>query len=171
MDPYVNHGKINATLPKDADPTTFTLEEADCAAGREGKRRRGRREFRPGPASWATIPTAGPSRCAKAAFGPYVNHGKTNATLKRDMSAETLSLEEAIRLVEDKAGAGTPKRKALLALPSEGAALQLFSRVGRAHRELRHGQPGARGRGTDDQRLRSRAVAALRRSAVGTARG
>ena len=26
--PYVNHAKVNATLPKDADPTTFTLDEA-----------------------------------------------------------------------------------------------------------------------------------------------
>ncbi len=26
--PYVNHGKINATLPKDVDPTTVTMEQA-----------------------------------------------------------------------------------------------------------------------------------------------
>ena len=36
--PYVNWGKINATLPRDADPTTFTLDEAVAllAAKREG---------------------------------------------------------------------------------------------------------------------------------------
>ena len=51
-------------------------------------------------------------------FGPYVNHGKTNATLKRDMSPETLTLEEAIRLVEDKEGAGKPKKVAAKASKS-----------------------------------------------------
>ncbi len=44
--PYVKHGKINATIPKDKDPTQITLEEAvDWLAEREakggGKPRRG----------------------------------------------------------------------------------------------------------------------------------
>ncbi len=39
-------------------------------------------------------------------FGAYVNHGKTNATLKANASPETITLEEAIRLIEDKEAAG-----------------------------------------------------------------
>jgi len=43
-------------------------------------------------------------------FGPYVNRGNTNATLIGGMSPETITLEEAIRLIEDKQGAGTRSR-------------------------------------------------------------
>ncbi len=111
--PYVNHGTINATLPKDADPTTFTLEEAVAllaakASGGGGGTTQGR--------SLGNHPDGGAITVREGRFGPYVNHGKTNATLKRDMSAEALTLEEAIRLIEDKAGAGSgkaaPARKA-----------------------------------------------------------
>ena len=103
--PYVNHGKINATLPKDADATTFTLEEAVAllaakasGGGGSGGSVQGR--------LLGQHPDGGPITVREGRFGSYVNHGKTNATLKANMSPESLTLEEAIRLVEDKAGAG-----------------------------------------------------------------
>ena len=105
--PYVNHGKVNATLPKDVDPTTLTLEGAIALLNAKAS-------------SGATVqgrllgehPSGGDITVRQGRFGPYVNHGKTNATLKRDMSPESLTLEEAIRLIEDKEGAGPSKRKA-----------------------------------------------------------
>ena len=103
--PYVNHGKTNATLPKDADATTFTLEDAvallaakESGGGGGGSSVQGR--------LLGEHPDGGAITVRQGRFGPYVNHGKTNATLKRDMSPESLTLEEAIRLVEDKGGAG-----------------------------------------------------------------
>ncbi len=104
--PYINHGKINATLPRDADPTTFTLEQAIALL--EGK-----------SASTANVqgrllgehPSGGAITVRNGRFGAYVNHGKVNATLKKDMSPETVTLEEAIRLIEDKGGP-VPVRKA-----------------------------------------------------------
>ena len=109
--PYVNHGKTNATLPKDADPTTFSLEDAVAllAAKTSGEGASG------GSVQGRLLgqhPQGGPITVRQGRFGPYVNHAKTNATLKRDMSPESLTLEEAIRLIEDKAGEGTPKKKA-----------------------------------------------------------
>ena len=107
--PYVSHNNVNATLPKDADPTTFTLEEAVAllsakgSGGGAGSSAQGR--------LLGEHPQGGAITVRQGRFGPYVNHGKTNATLKRDMSPESLTLEEAIRLVEDKDGAGSPKRK------------------------------------------------------------
>src|SRR5271166_2435164 len=105
--PYVNHGKINATLPKDADPTTLTLEEALAlisAKASGGGAVQGR--------LLGEHPSGGPITVRAGRFGAYVNHGKTNATLKKDMSPETITLEQAIRLIEDKeAGAAAPKRK------------------------------------------------------------
>ena len=68
--PYVNHGKINATLPRDADPTTLTLEDAIAllAAKAERPRRRGRGLRR--VACLANIPTAGRSACGAGASAP-----------------------------------------------------------------------------------------------------
>ena len=106
--PYVSHNKTNATLPKDADPTTFTLEEAIAllaakeSGGGGGSSAQGR--------LLGEHPQGGAITVRQGRFGPYVNHGKTNATLKRDMSPESLTLEEAIRLVEDKEGAGPAKK-------------------------------------------------------------
>jgi DNA topoisomerase-1 len=104
--PYVNHGKVNATLPRDADPTTLTLDEALTllATKSEGKSATQGR-------SLGKHPDGGEITVREGRFGPYVAHGKTNATLRKGMSAETISLEEAIRLIEDKEAAGTSKKK------------------------------------------------------------
>ncbi len=103
--PYVNHGKINATLPRDADPTSFTLEEAIALL--QGK-----------SAANATTqgrllgehPSGGAITVRNGRFGAYVNHGKVNATLKGDLSPEAITLEEAIRLIEDKGGPVKPRK-------------------------------------------------------------
>ena len=117
--PYVSHNKVNATLPKEADPTTFTLEEAVALlsakeSGGGGSSAQGR--------LLGEHPQGGAITVRQGRFGPYVNHGKTNATLKRDMSPESLTLEEAIRLVEDKEGAGPAKRKAPAKTATSGRA-------------------------------------------------
>jgi DNA topoisomerase-1 len=106
--PYVNHGKTNATLPRDTDPTAVTLEEALAllAAKSEGKvATQGR--------SLGTHPEGGEILVRDGRFGPYVSHKKTNVTLRTGMSAETLTLEEAIRLIEDKEAAGAPRKTAV----------------------------------------------------------
>ena len=74
--PYVNHGKINATLPRDADPTTLTLEDAIAlvAAKAAGKGRRG--------IQGRLLAEDGPVTVRAGRFGPYVNRGNINATLK-----------------------------------------------------------------------------------------
>jgi DNA topoisomerase I len=109
--PYVNYGKVNATLPRDADPTTLSLEEAitlltaKAEGGGAGK----------GPLQGRLLgehPEGGAITVRSGRFGPYVNHGKINATLKNGLSSETITLEEAIRLIEDKEGAGTRARTA-----------------------------------------------------------
>jgi DNA topoisomerase-1 len=39
-------------------------------------------------------------------YGPYVKWGKVNATLPKTLSPETVTLEEALQLVAEKAGKG-----------------------------------------------------------------
>jgi DNA topoisomerase-1 len=98
--PYVNWGKINATLPRDADPTTFSLDEAVAllAAKREGGGGQGR--------VLGKHPAGGEILLRSGKFGPYVSHGKINATLKNGASPDSITLEEAIELIDAKQGSG-----------------------------------------------------------------
>jgi DNA topoisomerase I len=56
-------------------------------------------------------------------FGPYVTDGSTNATLPRDAKPEDLTVEEAIRLIDERvAKGGTKKKGAKKAAPKKAAA-------------------------------------------------
>ena len=45
-------------------------------------------------------------------YGPYVKHGKTNATLPKDVAPDAVTLEQAVELVDAKAAKGPRKKKA-----------------------------------------------------------
>jgi DNA topoisomerase-1 len=103
--PYVNWGKVNATIPRAVDPASLTLEQAlemiaakAAAGGATGGRVLGEH------------PNGGTITVRAGRFGPYVNLGKVNATLPKSMSAEDVTLEDAIKFIEEKGGA--PKKKA-----------------------------------------------------------
>ncbi|MGE5171642.1 MAG: DNA topoisomerase III [Rudaea sp.] len=70
--------------------------------------RRGARPMRSAPLRvLGTHPRDGqPIELHAGRYGPYVKHGTTNATLPDKAAAETLSLEDAIALVDEKAGRG-----------------------------------------------------------------
>jgi DNA topoisomerase I len=106
--PYVNYGKINATLPPDADATTLTLEDAIALVAAKAAGQGGNASIQ--GRLLGAHPSGGPVTVRAGRFGPYVNRGNTNATLKGGMSPETITLEEAIRLIEDKNEAGTRSR-------------------------------------------------------------
>ncbi len=98
--PYVNWGKINATLPKGTDAAAVTLEQAipllaAKAAGGGGSA---------GGRALGEHPQGGVITVREGRFGPYVNLGKVNATLPKGMSIDEVNLEEAIRLIEEKGG-------------------------------------------------------------------
>jgi DNA topoisomerase I len=98
--PYVNWGKINATLPKGTDAAAVTLEQAipllaAKAAGGGGSA---------GGRALGEHPEGGVITVREGRFGPYVNLGKVNATLPKGMSIDEVSLDEAIRLIEEKGG-------------------------------------------------------------------
>jgi DNA topoisomerase-1 len=103
--PYVNWGKVNATIPRAVDPASLTLEQAlemitakAAGGGATGGRVLGEH------------PDGGKITVRAGRFGPYVNLGKVNATLPKSLSAEDVTLDDAIKLIEEKGGA--PKKKA-----------------------------------------------------------
>ncbi|MBL1258361.1 type I DNA topoisomerase [Methylocystis sp. Sn-Cys] len=105
--PYVNWKKVNATIPKGVDPASVTLAQAlemiaAKSAGGGGGSAGGR--------ALGEHPDGGAITVRAGRFGPYVNLGKVNATLPKSMSAEDVTLDDAIKLIEEKGGA--PKKKA-----------------------------------------------------------
>ena len=96
----------------------------------------GRRGGRAAPKALKTLgdhPQGGAVTVREGRYGPYVNHGKVNATLPKDVDPQLVTLEQALELIAAKAGKpakakkttaakkkATPKKKAA-AKPKTGA--------------------------------------------------
>ena len=105
--PYVNHGKVNATLPKGTDPEKVTLEEAIAILASRGETSGGGSSGR----ALGEHPSGGKITLRDGRFGAYVNLGKINATIPKSMSVESLTLQDAIELIDAKGGVPAKARK------------------------------------------------------------
>ena len=54
-------------------------------------------------------PDGGPVVVMPGKYGPYVKWGKVNATLPKELAPETVTMEEAVALVAEKAGKSPAK--------------------------------------------------------------
>ncbi|KAB1071957.1 type I DNA topoisomerase [Methylobacterium planeticum] len=108
--PYVQHGKTYANLGKDDDVLEIGGNRAiDLIVAKEQGGGRGRPAADPGRAL-GKDEASGRELVVKAGkYGPYVTDGDVNATLPKTMSAEALTLVEAIGLVNAKRAAGGGK--------------------------------------------------------------
>ena len=129
--PYVTHAKVNATLPKDADPTTFSLEDAvpllEARASGAGKALQGR--------LLGDHPSGGPVTVREGRFGSYVNWGKVNATLGSRYAPDTIGLDDALALIEAKDGAPAKPgsgNKGAKPMPAKGAGKGARKPAGKA---------------------------------------
>ena len=69
-------------------------------------------------------------------YGPYVNHGKVNATLPRDMKPEDVTVEQALELPRRRKRAGRPRRN-----PSEASAAKKKAPAKKAAKKARAKAP------------------------------
>jgi DNA topoisomerase-1 len=128
--PYVQHGKTYANLETGDDVLTVGLNRAVTLI--EEKKAKGPSKGRfgadPGRPLGEHPDKGGPVVVKKGRYGPYVSHDGVNATLPSDMTPETVTLEQALPLLEARAARGGGKKSkrnakaAKAAEPSEQAA-------------------------------------------------
>jgi DNA topoisomerase-1 len=108
--PYVQHGKTYANLEAGDEVFNIGLNRAVTLIAE--KRTKGPRNRRFGGDPGRPVgdhPTKGGAILAKnGRYGPYVSHDGVNATLPRDKTPETITLEEAVALIDARAEYKSP---------------------------------------------------------------
>jgi DNA topoisomerase-1 len=106
--PYVSHDGQFKSIPKDESVFDIGLERA-VALLKEPKQFNARGALKVlGKHPADNQPVA----LYSGRYGPYVKHGKVNATLPDEGMITTVTLEEAVELLAAKAGKGKPKGRA-----------------------------------------------------------
>lgn len=108
--PYLKKGTDSRTLASEEALFTTTLEEA-LAIYAQPKRGRGATAAPP-LRELGDDPTSGKPIVVKdGRFGLYVTDGVTNRTLPKDVTAESITAEQAIQLLADKRASAPAKKK------------------------------------------------------------
>jgi len=111
--PYVQHGKTYASLETGDDVFTIGLNRAvTLIAEKIAKGPRRRFGADPGRALGDHPTKGGPIVAKNGRYGPYVSHAGVNATLPTDKTPETITLEEAVALLDARAERGKPAPRA-----------------------------------------------------------
>ncbi len=112
--PYVQHGKTYANLETGDDVFNIGLNRAvTLIAEKRAKGSRSRRFGGDPGRSLGDHPTkGGPVVVKNGRYGPYVNHDGVNATLPPDGNPDSITLEEAVALLDARAGRSAPAPRA-----------------------------------------------------------
>jgi len=124
--PYLKHGSVFKSLPKDDDILSIGLNRAvSLLAEAKGGGRRGAAPGKP----LGDHPTEGGQvTLHEGRYGPYVKHGKVNATLPKSLAPDQVTLDRAVTLLAERLAktggkAGRSRgRKAAAEPKAEGAA-------------------------------------------------
>jgi len=114
--PYVKHGKTYASLEDGDDVLAIGLNRAvTLIAEKKANPKKGRRfGADPGKVLGEHPDKGGPVVVKNGRYGPYVSHAGINATLTGDLTPDTVTLEQAVSLLDARAAAlgMTPRRAA-----------------------------------------------------------
>ncbi|MFN4159972.1 MAG: type I DNA topoisomerase [Gemmobacter sp.] len=113
--PYVKHGSTYANLADVEEVFTIGMNRAVEVLAQKATRG-GRAPAAAALRELGEHPSGGIVSVMPGRYGPYVKWAKVNATLPKELSPETVTLDEALVLVAEKAGKGgkakTPAKKA-----------------------------------------------------------
>ena len=122
--PYVQHGKVFANLEPGDDVLNVGLNRAVALiADKIAKGPKARRFGDPGRSLGEHPQKGGPVLAKAGRYGPYVSHDGINATLPKDKTAETITLDEALGLLAARAervGETGPRRGKRQPRPPKG---------------------------------------------------
>jgi DNA topoisomerase I len=121
--PYLKHGSKYANLA-DAEEV-FTIGMNRAVEVLAAKQVRGRGAAAEPLRALGDHPSGGAIAVMKGKYGPYVKWDKVNATLPKDMTPESVTVEQALELLAAKAGAKAKPKKAAAkpkAAPKKAAA-------------------------------------------------
>ena len=114
--PYVKHGKIYANLEEGDDVLTIGLNRAvTLIADKKANPKKGRRfGADPGKVLGEHPDKGDPVVVKNGRYGPYVSHNGINATITGDKTPETITLTEAVVLLDARADqlSSQPRRAA-----------------------------------------------------------
>jgi len=114
--PYVAHNGIYASLPSPEDVFDIGLNHAVTLLAEKkakGPGRRGAQVLK----DLGAAPDGKPIKVQKGKFGPYVSDGETNATLPEGTEPESVTMEQALALIAERAAKGGKKKKTKAAAP------------------------------------------------------
>lgn len=107
--PYLRLGKQTASLPKDVDPYSVTLEEAQQII-REA-REKAKKTAEPLKSFGKDPDSGGEIQLKDGRYGPYITDGKTNASLGKKLSPDDVTFETAVEMLAKKRARGGRKWK------------------------------------------------------------
>jgi len=103
--PYIKMGKQNASLRGPETPLDITLEKAVELLANRNKKSSTLRSLGSHPDSKEELVVK------DGRYGPYISDGKINASLNNSFEPESITLEQATELINEKRAKGPTKRK------------------------------------------------------------
>ena len=100
--PFVKMGSTYANIPEDESVLEIGLNRAVALINE--KQKKVKAKTAPGTKLGAHPRDGKPITLNEGRYGPYVKHGRTNATIPKDKDPKTLTLQQAVALIDAKSG-------------------------------------------------------------------
>jgi DNA topoisomerase-1 len=107
--PYIKKGSETRSLSSEEELFTVDLESVRTLLAQP--KTRGRTASLPLREMGEDPQTKNPIVVKNGRFGPYVTDGEYNASVPRDLTVESLTLERAVEMLAEKRAAGPPKKR------------------------------------------------------------